>query len=44
MIHRDIKENEKENNWDTLDKVVEEFPYDTTSDEMEEFVTDEDVD
>ena len=28
VIHRDITENELENIWDTLKKVIEEFPYD----------------
>ena len=27
MIHRDKNENETETNWDTLDRLIEEFPY-----------------
>ena len=30
VIHRDITENEKETNWVTLEKLIEEFPYDTS--------------
>ena len=41
VIHRDITENEKETNWVTLEKLIEEFPYDTSPVQMEEGVNDE---
>ena len=36
VIRRDITDNEKETNWYTLNKVIEEFSDDTTPGEMEE--------
>ena len=44
VIHRIITENEKWINWDTLDKVTEEFRDDKTEDEMEEGVNKKDGD
>ena len=37
MIHRDINENETETNWDTLDKIIEEFPDITSKAMMKDF-------
>ena len=44
VIHIDITENKKETNRDTLNNLIEEFPDDTTSEEMEECLNDEDDD
>ena len=43
VIHRYITENEKENNWDTLEKVTEECPDNTSPFEIEEGLNNEDV-
>ena len=37
VIHRDITESETETNQDTLNKVIEDFPDDTSRVNMEEF-------
>ena len=44
VIHRDMTENEKETIRDTLDKVIEECPDDTSPVDMEEGVNNEDDD
>ena len=44
IIHRDIKDNEIETNWNIFKKVIEERPDDTISADMEECVNDEDDD
>ena len=41
VIHRISKEYEKDTNGDTLDKVIESLPYDTSPIEMEEGVNNE---
>ena len=41
VINRDITENEKETNQDTLKKLIEECPDDTSPVEMEDCVNDE---
>ena len=44
VIHRDITENENETNQVTLNKLIEEFQYNTTPAYMGEFVNNEDND
>ena len=44
VIQRFINENGKETNWDTLEKVIEEYSYDTSPVEMEECVHNENND
>ena len=44
VIHTVIIQYEKENNWDTLDKVIEECPDDTSPTYMEEVVNNKDDD
>ena len=44
VIHRDITDDEKYTIWDTLDKLIEEFPDETSPVDMEEGVNNEDDD
>ena len=44
LIHRVSTQYEKETNQDTLNKVIEEFPYDTSPIDMEEVVNNGDDD
>ena len=44
LIHIVITKNERENNWDNLEKVIEELLYDTTPAEIKKFVNNEGYD
>ena len=41
VMHISMNENKTENNWDTLEEVIYECPYDTSSVVMEDYVNEE---